>query len=222
MMCRGVRLRSVRARRNQEVGPEQAHHRRERSAGVSVARRVIGRDLLPAAVLEGDARAVLIRLEAHLDLGLLTGLEVARAKSKTSRAPGSQTRTRPSSNGSSSDRSKISSRRPPTPGLEAHHALARMAGAEARAVPPPGVDLVGEHLETRSRDRPSTRVKTVTSSSEIIAAASCACARRASGSSRAARPRSLRGRPASARARGSARAAGGTRARARRPRSAPR
>jgi hypothetical protein len=62
--------------REQEVAPEAADHRAERARREAVARGVLGGDALPAAVLERDARAAGVGLEADLDLRHLSGREV--------------------------------------------------------------------------------------------------------------------------------------------------
>src|SRR6184192_721940 len=66
-----------RPQRDEQVGPPEADHVREGLAGVAVARRAAGSHALPPAMLEGETRALPLRLEAHLHLRALAGREVA-------------------------------------------------------------------------------------------------------------------------------------------------
>src|SRR5438477_9875801 len=68
--CRALlsTCRSVRAIRRHQLAPPEADHVAEGSAGEPVAHRMLRRDLLPAAMLQDDARSALGALEGHLDL----------------------------------------------------------------------------------------------------------------------------------------------------------
>ena len=216
------------AERRDLVAPPQADHAAERLArAVAVARGVLERDAIPAAVLERDARAALRALEAHLDLGHEARLEVVAAPFEDQAIAGL-----PRQHAAHLERAArlvgVDLEQPAAlAALEAHHARPAAAVPEARAAPPPQVDLAGEERERGARigrtrrSSPARSRWSCGSSSRPLRIRPCA-APRARRRTRADRSRTTPARAARARARRRARAGAGRAARARRrPRVPP-
>src|SRR5690349_17752075 len=121
-----------------------------------MARRVIAADRVPATMLERDPGAFAHRLEAHLDLGDLTGREVAQAPLED-QALAWLPREHLADHVAAF---RVVLDQPPFLPVahEAQLALLGAAYAKANAAPPPQIDLVGEHLErVGRRDRDERR-----------------------------------------------------------------
>src|SRR5258708_3501508 len=143
--------RHVLAKRSHQAGPPHPELAREVGALAAVAHRVIGPQRGEAAVAHGDQRPLALRREAHLDQRLFVRLEVDAApleREPRSRLPGGDA---PDLEGALVERFEE-----PSAGsfLEVDLAAPAAGNAVSRPLPPPEIDLAGEHLEgVGRRDR---------------------------------------------------------------------
>src|SRR2546426_219250 len=135
------------ADRDEQVRPPQADHVPEGPAGEAVPRGVSRRYPVPAPVLEGQARALALRLETDLHLRALAGREVPAAELEHEPGAGlpdehaADLEARPGLRVVDLHQSSADA------GLETHRAALLRVEPVAGPALPPLADLAREHVE---------------------------------------------------------------------------